>query len=176
MFSTKKLLAVAILLTFAGCGHGSSGGPNGAAYVSAQSQINIPAPQPQPTDDGSTTILVTPLTVYVTNGSTATISVTGVTPDETFDLGWVNPGETITAALDELPANVTLFASAVSTDQFGQIPSFDSKTMQFGFDYSATYPYATVQWTDGGAVFDTLSTGSATAQTARRVSPRIAHN
>src|SRR5947209_3622845 len=101
-------LFVGSLLLVAGCA-GNHGGPNGANYASAQQHVNIPAPPP-PAPEPAT---FSPLVVQVTNGSTAAISVSASTPDLDFPLGTVNPGESISVDLGELPADVVLQATAI---------------------------------------------------------------
>jgi hypothetical protein len=145
-----KLTAIVALLvaTSAGCA-GSGGGPNGPGYVAASNSQNLPAPTP-PTSGGTSSVPTTqPLTVQVTNATSAVIDVVVSTPDETMDLGSMQPGDTFQATLDELPASVTFSATAQSTDANGNVPTFVPLTESQGNAFASSNPFAGVAFQDG---------------------------
>src|SRR5205807_1494762 len=112
-----------------GCGSSRShGGAPGATFQ--------PAPPASPPASPPDVILVSSpapvifvpvgptLVAQVTNGSTATISVSVTTPDLVLSAGQVSPGETIQLDLGELPSYATFSATAVTSDASGEWPSF----------------------------------------------------
>jgi len=142
------ILPALLVATLAGCA-GSGGGPNGAAYVVASNSQNLPAPTPPPSDATNTTPTTQPLAVQVTNGTSAIIDVVVSTPDETMDLGSMQPGDTFAATLDELPANVTFSATAQSTDANGNIPAFVPLTVSQGSGFAFASPFVAMAFQDG---------------------------
>jgi hypothetical protein len=147
MRTTLAILVVSLLA--GGCSGGSHGGPNGASFVQAQGQLNIPAPGEQ-----TTTVAPSSLTIEATNASTVTIDVTATTADATVDLGYVAPGETVAFSLPEYPSAVQLSATAVTVDALGQVELFAGALAVDGSNYSVDNSFVGVEWAaDGSAQF-----------------------
>ncbi len=144
-----KLAILAVSLLAAGCS-GSHGGPNGAAFVQAQGQLDIP----DPGQGTTTTVIPSSLTIQATNTSTVTIDVTATTADLTVDLGQVAPGQTVEFSLPEYPSSVELDATAVTVDAFGQFEAFQSAIAVDGTNYSVNDSFVGLDWAaDGSAQF-----------------------
>jgi hypothetical protein len=154
---SRAILSSIVALALAGCGgsHGSTDtavgvGPNG---VTTTTVVTVGPIAPAAT-----------LTVFAENDTDEVIDVFATTPDETVDLGLVDPGQAISVDLLELPPYVTLSASARTPDTFGVFEAFPAMTFFLGSDYTEASPDVSMAWfpDPSFAVFATTTTAADT--------------
>ncbi|HZV02188.1 MAG TPA: hypothetical protein VFF73_36100, partial [Planctomycetota bacterium] len=98
------------------------------------------------------------------------ILVSAATQDNTFPCGEIEPGMTITVALNEFPTFVDCSATAMSADSAGVTPTFSDVVLNENVDYSAADPAATIDWrpdlyASGGGGYDSTNSGGNTTNT-----------
>jgi hypothetical protein len=156
---SRAILSSIVLLALAGCGsHLSNDGGLEPGLVGT-----VPAPPPpgQP-EVPCLPSAPTTLVVYARNDTKEAIDVKATTPDETVDLGQVDPGQSISCDLGELPQYVTFSATSQTPDASGVVETFPDATSWAGTDYSDSSPSVSMDWEPDPSATDSSTTDNST--------------